>query len=234
VADFWFWLLSLVKSWELLVGGALTLGLEVANRTWGWKLSKAGYLSIFVILGFFAASFTTWREQYIKAEGRNTGLVGVIDQVITATVSDAGMDNVTVALVELEIKNIGETPTIVGGYRTDIFCPNEGIQTTGQNWKFLSDDRLQKITTSAHLGYSFFDAGPIYMHTSDHPITPGSHSRGWLYVGLPMVSNNYLLTHVGCTWTIGFSDVHDKRYEATKVYTGAETINAPLYFPPTN
>ena len=234
LADFWMWLLALLKSWELLVGGVLTLGLEVANRTLGWKPSRAGWLSVFVILGFFGASFSTWRDEHEKAALRNTGLVGTINQILTAELSHSGIPEGVGSLVELEIRNIGGTPTIVEDYTTMVSCPGD-LNATGANYQWPDNNLLQLMASAAHVHLNYFDAGSIsYVQTSAHPIAPGSHARGWLYVKFPPVlKSSYVLAKVGCTWTISFKDVHEKTYEVVKTH-GPADVGYPTYYPPTN
>jgi hypothetical protein len=42
--DVWTWIVAMLKSWELWVGGLLTLAFEAFDKMLGYKLPKRGYL----------------------------------------------------------------------------------------------------------------------------------------------------------------------------------------------
>lgn len=141
-----------------------------------------------------------------KLETQAPRLEGVMEQAVFGEKSDThrGM-----AVLQVEVKNTGGSPSIAEEYASEIRC-GESIHKARLD-KVPDAAHLHKILASLRIPEGLLEIGPLYDHSGAIP--SGDHIRGWLFLEILDVKTANDLAIPGCMWVVSFADIHGHRYE---------------------
>ena len=216
--DVWGWAVAVIEHWHGWVsGGVLAFGLEISDRIWEWKPSKALFIVI-LSCGLVWSFFSAWRDEYKRANDaerkltdNSPKLVGEIQGLGTGV-----SEHITGTFIVATISNLPSgAPTVVKNYTLIITLPS-GKQVKGEAYDVPP-------TVTIHTGKvprTFYREDALYDKTMK-PIPSGGEETGLLLFQIPSMPPSSTdqappeLMQPGARYTLGFVDVAKKPYSCT-------------------
>ena len=229
-SSFGTWFLAVIHHWEIIVTiGVIPFGIELFDKLMKWKMPRKLY-AVFVVCGFFFATFAAWKEQHeeaFSARAKMADIQGQLDmlkkpilsgEVVMIAVGPAGEHAEScIVSVEVVIKNLG-APTALQKF--SLVVKTDGKSIEGE---FLPPAHEIELRGDGQFAPRLYFYGEDHMTRSleDRPILMNVPTHAWFQALVELSRDEF--RGKGTKVSFGFSDVatgaeHSIEYE----YTGKE------------